>query len=109
MQKAFQNRFKNASKIDPKTYPKPIQKPIIFRPPKILVLRVYIYIYIAFWSNPPASDKVEPLRNPFPKPLPYKGYRTIQKRPSLGKRFPSSASLDSEKILVQSLPQTPTL
>ena len=38
----------------PKTYPKPLPKPILFRPPKILVFA----IYIAFWSNPPASNLV---------------------------------------------------
>ena len=45
---------------------KPIQKPFFFRLPKILVFA--IYIYIAFWSNPPASRSVRIRLPSLPQP-----------------------------------------
>ena len=53
---------------------------------------VYIYIYIAFGSNPPASDKV---KTRLPSPLLHlsseDSFRMKIQRPSPGRRFPSSA------------------
>ena len=94
IQKPLQNRSQNLSKTYPKTSPKPTPQNLGFTYVYIyiyLFIYIYTYIYIPFWSNPPASNAREFLCNPFPKPLPYKGYHTIVKRPSLGKRFPPSA------------------
>ena len=63
IEKSLKNLSKNLSKTSPKTSPKPIQKPIQnlskTSPFPTYQNLGFCYIYIAFWSNPPASGRVK--------------------------------------------------
>ena len=82
--------------INPASSQKPLQdlskKVSKWRLQKLDFAYIYIYIYIANWSNPPASDQVK-IR--LPSPLLHlsseDSFRIRTKRPSPGRRFPSSA------------------